>query len=180
VKVGSATSLTVQLNTDTKSLSEVVVTGAGTATSKKKLGIAVQSVSADNCHRLPPPASTRPLSQDRRSPDKLYQRHPGDPVNIVLRGINTVQNGTKPLILMDGVEIHADLNSLDLSNVENVEVVQGAASAALYGAQGANGVIQIFTKRAKKARYRSTIPPDMLVNEFLNTGMSTNPCFILI
>src|SRR5262249_23374781 len=44
VKVTGST-LTVVLNTDSKSLSEVVVTGVGIATSKKRLGIAVESVS---------------------------------------------------------------------------------------------------------------------------------------
>src|SRR5580692_3043324 len=39
VKVGNASTLSVQLVTDAKSLSEIVVTGVGVATSKKKLGI---------------------------------------------------------------------------------------------------------------------------------------------
>ena len=41
VKVGESTTLTIALNGDSKSLSEVVVTGVGTATSKRKLGITV-------------------------------------------------------------------------------------------------------------------------------------------
>jgi len=45
VKIGGVTSLSIQLNTDSKSLSEVVVTGVGVATNKKKLGISVESVS---------------------------------------------------------------------------------------------------------------------------------------
>src|SRR6478752_2729964 len=41
----------VSLEIDTHSLSEVVVTGVGVATSKKKLGISVESVTSD---KLPP------------------------------------------------------------------------------------------------------------------------------
>ena len=36
IKVGSSVTFTIQLNTDSRSLSEVVVTGTGTATSKRK------------------------------------------------------------------------------------------------------------------------------------------------
>ena len=46
LKVGSSATLMISLNTDSKSLSEVVVTGTGVATSKKKLGISVESVTS--------------------------------------------------------------------------------------------------------------------------------------
>src|SRR5204862_2741500 len=116
--------------------------------------IAVEAIAAD---RLP---ATPSASIDQALVGKIagaqissVSGNPGDPVNILLRGINTVQGGTKPLILVDGVQVAAtDINSLDLSNIERVEVVQGAASASIYGAQGANGVIQVFTKKGKKGR----------------------------
>src|SRR6476661_1672826 len=56
VSVGSSTTLAVGLTPSTQSLSEVVVTGVGTATSKRKLGISVESITGD---KLPPvPAAT--------------------------------------------------------------------------------------------------------------------------
>src|SRR5258708_35763536 len=152
VRGGTSPVLNGQLSTDSKSLSEVVVTGVGTATSKRKLGIAVESVSSDKL----PAAPTASIDQARigklpEAQKSSISGNPGDPVNIVLRGINTVQGGTKPLILVDGVEVRAtDINSLDLSNIERDEVVNGAASSTMYGAQGANGVIQIITKKGKK------------------------------
>ena len=172
VRIGSSTTLMIQLNTDSKSLSEVVVTGTGTATSKKKLGIAVQSVSGDKLPAAPTASIDQALiGKIPGAQISSISGNPGDPVNIVLRGINTVQNGTKPLIMLDGVEIHStDLNSLDLSNVERVEVVQGAASASIYGAQGANGVIQIFTKKGKKGQVAVNYSSSYSTNEYLNTG----------
>jgi hypothetical protein len=53
VKPGAQTSLTIQLSLDTKSLNEVVVTGVGAATSKRHLGIAVETVSADKLPAAP-------------------------------------------------------------------------------------------------------------------------------
>ena len=172
IKVGSSPTITIQLAGDAKSLSEVVVTGVGVATSKKKLGIAVESVTAD---KLPPtPTSSIDQALIGKIPGAQISSvsgNPGDPVNIVLRGINTLQNGTKPLIMVDGIQVSAtDLNSLDLTNVERVEVVQGAASASLYGAQGANGVIQIFTKKGKRGPVSINVFSSAATNSYINQG----------
>ncbi|HXB06161.1 MAG TPA: SusC/RagA family TonB-linked outer membrane protein [Puia sp.] len=171
VRVTGST-LTVTLNTDSKSLSEVVVTGVGVATSKRKLGIAVESVTADKL----PPAPTASIDQALvgKIPGAQISStsgNPGDPVNIMLRGVNTLNGGTKPLIMVDGLQVSAtDINSLDLSNIERVEVVQGAASASLYGAQGANGVIQIFTKKGKRGVPVVNFSSSYSSNSYINSG----------
>jgi len=173
VKVGSQTNLSViSLVQDTKLMSEVVVTGTGVATTKRKLGISVESITAD---KLPPvPAATLDQAIIGKIPGAQISSvsgNPGDKVNIVLRGINTVQGGTRPLIMLDGIEIpFEDLNTLDLGQVERVEVVQGAASAAIYGAQGANGVIQIFTKKGVRGRLNINVSSSYAVNSYINAG----------
>src|SRR6185312_2523331 len=172
VKIGTGSALMITLNTDSKSLSEVVVTGTGFATSKKKLGISVESVTADKL----PPAPTASIDQALvgKIPGAQISSisgNPGDPVNIMLRGVNTLNGGTKPLIMVDGLQISAtDINSLDLSNIERVEVVQGAASASLYGAQGANGVIQIFTKKGKRGGTAINFSSSYASNSYINSG----------
>lgn len=163
---------TIKLETDTRALNEVVITGVGVATSKKKLAFAVESVTADKL----PPAPTADIGQALvgKIPGaqiSTINGSPGQPVNILLRGINTLWSGTKPMILMDGIEIQAtNLESLDLTNIERVEVVQGAAAATIYGAQGANGVIQIFTKKGKAGRLSINFSSGIAVNELLNNG----------
>ncbi|MDJ1502260.1 SusC/RagA family TonB-linked outer membrane protein [Xanthocytophaga agilis] len=172
IAVGTKTAIDVKMVSDVKALQEIVVTGTGIATDKKKLGISVESISGS---KLPPAPSA---SIDQALVGKIpgaqissISGNPGDPVNIVLRGINTIQNGTKPLIIMDGVQIAAtDINSLDLSNVERVEVVQGAASASIYGAQGANGAIQIFTKKGKQGKVSINFSTSYAANQFINSG----------
>src|SRR5579872_5094091 len=88
VKVEGRSAIAVQLSSDSKSLSEVVVTGVGTATSKKRLGIAVEAVTAS---KLPP---TPTASIDQALVGKIAGAQisstngtPGAPVNILLRGI---------------------------------------------------------------------------------------------
>jgi len=168
----ASTTLTIVMTASNQALSEVVVTGVGAATSKRKLGISVESLTAD---KLPPvPAATLDQALIGKIPGAQISSvsgNPGDKVNIVLRGINTVQGGTRPLVMLDGAEIpFENLTTLDLSQVERVEVVQGAASSSLYGAQGANGVIQIFTKKGVKGRLSINVSSSLTSNSFINAG----------
>ncbi|MCJ8211258.1 SusC/RagA family TonB-linked outer membrane protein [Mucilaginibacter sp. RS28] len=161
-----------KLVTNNKQLNEVVVTGAGVATSKARLGISVESVSAKDLPAAPTASIDQALvGKIPGAQISSVNGNPGQPVNIVLRGINTIQGGTSPMILIDGVQLAAtDLNSIDLNNIERVEVVQGAASATIYGAQGANGVIQLFTKKGKVGETRIDLSTSQSVNELINHG----------
>ncbi|HWK06420.1 MAG TPA: SusC/RagA family TonB-linked outer membrane protein [Puia sp.] len=172
VKIGGVTSLSIQLNTDSKSLSEVVVTGVGVATNKKKLGISVESVTADKMPAAPSASVDQALvGKIPGAQISSVSGVPGQNVNILLRGINTLQNGTSPMILLDGIQLAAtNLNTIDLSTIERVEVVQGAASAALYGAQGANGVIQLFSKKGKPGKINIDVSSNATRNSYLNIG----------
>ncbi len=172
LKASKGQMLNVLLEFDPKSLSEVVVTGVGVATSKKKLGISVESISSD---KLPAPPNSS-ISQAlvgkiAGAQISSIDGTPGSKVNILLRGINSLRGGTSPMVLMDGVEVRAtDLGALDLNNVERIEVVEGAASSTIYGAQGANGVIQIFTKKGKQGQLNIDISSTAGTSTVLNTG----------
>ncbi len=177
VKFVRGKTLSITLEYDLKSLGEVVVTGVGVATSKKKLGISVESITAD---KLPPVSSG---SIDQALVGKIAGAQissidgtPGARTNILLRGINSLQSGTRPMILIDGIEVRAtDLNAIDLNNVERIEVVEGAASATIYGAQGANGAIQIFTKKGKAGKISIDVSNSYSSGSYLNTGNLHKP-----
>lgn len=162
----------VVLELDNKALSEVVVTGTGVAVSKRKVAIAVEAVNVSNQVKVPTgDVGQQLVGQIAGAQISSTNGSPGSPLNILLRGINTVQGNTFPMILMDGIEVKAtDLNSLDVNIIDRVEVIQGAAAASLYGAQGANGVIQLFTKRAKAGKINIDISSGATSNELLNIG----------
>lgn len=63
---------------------------------------------------------------------------------ILIRGINSINLSTDPLILVDGVEI-TDLSTINPNDVKSVDVLKDASSS-IYGVRGANGVILITTK----------------------------------
>jgi TonB-dependent starch-binding outer membrane protein SusC len=172
VPIGERTVIDVQLELDVTELTEVVVTGTGVATEKRKLAIAVESISSEKL----PPAPTASIDQAlvgkiAGAQISSVSGSPGAQVQILLRGINTLQRGTQPMILLDGVQMYnTTLNTLDLSSVDRVEVVQGAAAATIYGAQGANGVIQIFTKKGKQGKVNIDISTSIAQNQYLNVG----------
>lgn len=146
LEIEAKAGLTISLNPDVKSLSDVVVTGVGVATNRKKVPIDVATVSAKDFA----PSVTTNVQQalDGQVAGANIQQTSGTPgagFNITLRGINSL-DGTNPLIMVDGVEMD-NINNIDPSVVDHIEVVKGPAGGMLYGAQGANGVIQIFTKK---------------------------------
>jgi TonB-linked SusC/RagA family outer membrane protein len=172
--------INVKLATNNKQLNEVVVTGSGVATSKAKLGISVEAISAKNLPAAPTASIDQALvGKIPGAQISSVDGTPGAKTNILLRGINSLQNSshnggggaTSPMILVDGVESGAtDISLLDLSNVDHIEVVQGAASSTIYGAQGANGVIQIFTKKGVQGKPQINVSSSVAANSIINNG----------
>jgi len=177
IQIGERAVIDVQLGLDVTQLSDVVVTGTGVPTEKKRLAIAVESVTGDRLPQAPTASIDQALvGKIAGAQIATVSGNPGAPVSIQLRGINTLGGGTQPLIMVDGIEMSAtSLNSLDLNNVERVEVVQGAAASTQYGAQGANGVIQIFTKRGKAGRSQIEASFRTSTDQLLNIGNLHQP-----
>jgi len=171
VILASQSVIDVQLESDVRQLSEIVVTGVGAATDKRKLAFAVESVSGKNLPQAPTASIDQALvGKIAGAQISSTNGTPGAPVNIVLRGINTINKGTSPIILIDGIQVNTDLNAIDLNTIERVEVVQGAASATMYGAQGANGVIQLFTKKGKSGVLNIDFSSSVAQSDYLNIG----------
>jgi len=151
IRVGDQTEFNVSLLQSARSLSEVVVTGVGVATSKKKVPLDIASLAAKDVAKSATGSVEQALvGKIAGAQVQFNSGTPGTGATIILRGLNSLGN-PYPLILVDGIEV-SSLNGLDLGTVDHVEVVKGAAAGMLYGAQGANGVIQVFTKKGGKNR----------------------------
>ncbi len=163
--------VSVSMN-ETTVLDEVVVTGSGGGRDKRKVAFEVQSISGSAL----PPVSTGAVDQAligkiAGAQISSVNGTPGARTSILLRGINTINRGTSPMILIDGVEMPAtDLNTLDQNLIERVEVIQGASAASIYGAQGANGVIQIFTKKGTRGKTKINFSSSLATSSYLNIG----------
>lgn len=72
---------------------------------------------------------------------------PDGSFSIQIRGVNTVNSGTAPLIYLDGTEVDAatiaTYNPLD---IDHVDLLSGA-NASIYGSRGSNGVLLFYSRR---------------------------------
>ncbi len=81
---------------------------------------------------------------------------PGTSAVVRVRGIGSINAGTSPLYVVDGVPLNTDLSSINPQDIESLTVLKDAAASALYGARGANGVIVITTRKGKNGDPRIT------------------------
>ena len=80
---------------------------------------------------------------------------PGADAGIVIRGAGSVNAGTSPLYVVDGVPV-SGLQDISTSDIQSIEVLKDASSAAIYGSRGSNGVVLITTRRGDKDQGRIT------------------------
>lgn len=80
---------------------------------------------------------------------------PGDAPSALVRGRNSINAGTGPYIVVDGVPISksgGSLNDINPGDIESMEILKDASATAIYGTNGANGVILITTKHGKDGK----------------------------
>jgi TonB-linked SusC/RagA family outer membrane protein len=151
VVVKGGETIAISLDIDVKTLSDVVVTGVGTATSKKKVPFDVATLSVKDASKSTLGSVEQALQGKIAGAQiQFISGTPGSSPIIILRTLNTLSYQA-PLILVDGVTV-SSLDGIDLATVDRVEVVKGAAGGMLYGAEGGNGVIQIFTKKGNSKK----------------------------
>src|SRR5690606_1564065 len=67
--------------------------------------------------------------------------------SLEIRGVNSLQGSTSPLIVLDGVIYNGNIRDISPSDVATIDVLKDASAAAVYGSRAANGVIIISTKK---------------------------------
>lgn len=149
----STGTLDVVLKPDDQLLDEVVVVAYGT----RKKGTIAGSVSTVKSEKLSDvPAASFDQALQGQAPGLTVLANSGEPsapASFTIRGINSINSGTSPLFIMDGMPITAsDFNAINPSDIESVSVLKDASSTSIYGARAANGVIVITTKRGSMAR----------------------------
>ena len=149
VPVASKAVHDVMLAPDSEMIEETIVVAFGTATKESFTGSATVVKSSD-IQKTQSSDVTRALEgmvagvQMTTSSGSL-----GSSPSIMIRGVSSINAGTAPLYVVDGVPYSGDMNNLNSADIESMTVLKDAASNALYGARGANGVIMITTKKAK-------------------------------
>lgn len=138
----------VALELDVDELEEVVVVAYGT----RKKGTIAGSVSTVKSEKLESvPAAGFDQALQGQSAGLMVLSNSGEPskaASFQIRGTNSINSGTAPLFILDGVPISSsDFNAISPSDIESVSVLKDASSSSIYGARAANGVVVITTKR---------------------------------
>lgn len=147
----------VYLDDDHTILDEVVVTAYGTAKKGTFTGSA-STVKADKIEQRQVSNVTNALAGTVAGVQiQSSNGQPGESATVRVRGVGSINAGTSPLYVLDGVPFDGDLSSINTADIESITVLKDAASTALYGARGANGIIMITTKRAQSGKATVTL-----------------------
>lgn len=83
-----------------------------------------------------------------------------------IRGLQTLNGNTTPLLLVDGIE--RDITAISPEEVESVTILKDAAAVALYGYKGVNGVLLVTTKRGQYDTRSIKVSFDHLFNSLVD------------
>lgn len=145
VAINGRSVIDIEMEPDFQQLSEIVVVGYGTQQRKEITG-SVVSVSAENFNK-----------GNVSNPIQLLQGkvaglqigkvggNPNQPFTVRIRGVNSIQNSTEPLVVIDGV-LGGALDALDPNDIASIEILKDASASAIYGARASAGVLLVTTK----------------------------------
>lgn len=168
VPIANKTVFEIRLQSDAKTLDEVVVTALGIKRQSKALGYSVTELKGDDLktNNINPVASL----QGKVAGVEIANSDGGmfGSAKIQIRGASTLKGNNQPIFVVDGVILDNDasnsgdadwnpdskdfgneLKNLNPDDFESVSVLKGASATALYGSRGLNGVVVITTKSGK-------------------------------
>jgi TonB-dependent starch-binding outer membrane protein SusC len=151
IPLNGQTKLTITLQPDEMSLSEVVVVGYGEVKRNNLTGAAA-SLSAKDIEDRPVARLENALAGLLPGVDvRTNSGEPGGDIQIRVRGTGSINSSNDPLYVIDGVPVD-DIRGFNMADVKSLDVLKDAASAAIYGSRGSNGVVIITTKRGNKGK----------------------------
>ncbi|WP_128331012.1 SusC/RagA family TonB-linked outer membrane protein [Apibacter sp. HY039] len=166
-------------------LEGVVVTALNITRDKKSLGYAIQAVSGDDISKTRESNPINSLSGKVAGLQIVNNSGTlGGSTQIRLRGMRSLSQSNKPLIVIDGIPlIDENINSsatqrgaggidygdsfgdINPDDIESMSVLKGATAAALYGSRAMNGAIMITTKKAKRGKTDITLNSGIIIDK---------------
>ncbi len=189
VEVTNQREINIRLVTDNLLLEDAVVIGYGTLSRADLTG----SVSSFKSEEIAKTGSRNVLGALQGHVAGLsitsQSGEPGAGFSIKIRGNNSINAGTTPLFVIDGMQmdISSDeiattsstgsgtfdpMSFINPNDIESIEILKDATATAIYGARGANGVIIITTKSGLSGMDRT------VVNFNASLGVSQVPKYI--
>jgi len=186
ISVNGQKTININLRSELEDLDEVVVVGYG-AVKKRDLTGSVASVGSEKLKERSYTNAMQSL-QGQVSGVQITQSQgaPGLAPSIKVRGASSVNAGTTPLYVIDGIPLEDNsnstgtnggsydfnrnpMNSINPNDIESIEILKDASSAAIYGSRGANGVVLITTKQGKSGKTKIDVNYEFGVSKVLRT-----------
>ena len=172
VAAGQTATVNFSISVTAIALDQIVVTGTGVATERRKLGNSIASVDVASLENTPITSFSDVLQGREAGVVGLPGGgDTGASGRIRIRGSASLSQSNEPIVYVDGVRIDRGsggswgagqaqtrrIDDIDPNSIERIEILKGAAAATLYGTEASNGVIQIFTKRGQQGAPRWTL-----------------------
>ncbi|MCP9612772.1 TonB-dependent receptor [Coprobacter sp. LH1063] len=173
VKVKEKTTINVRMEENSNALDEVVVIGYGT---QKKVNLTGAIGYIDSKAIENRPVATLGQAIQGTIPNlniTFGSGKPGEATNMNIRGFASINEESKPLILIDGIE--GNIDNLNPRDVESISVLKDASSA-IYGARAPFGVVLVTTKKGKSGKMqinyngRFSFSTETTNTDFITTG----------
>jgi TonB-dependent starch-binding outer membrane protein SusC len=174
--LSTETNLEVALAPDNLILDEVVVTGYGEQSRSSYTGAAVKAP-VDRISQAPRSTLVESL-QGNVAGLQVNQGsgQPGAFQNVQIRGLGSINAGTNPLYVIDGIPVinenignesttSTPLAGLNPQDIADIQVLKDASATAIYGSRGANGVIIITTKQGQSGAPRVNLSVQTGIND---------------
>ncbi len=170
------TPLNIVLKAEVTEMDTIVVTALGIKREKKAVGYSVQEIKGNVINHAGQTNALSALSGNIAGIQVTAPSTMGGSSRILIRGIGSVTQNNRPLIVIDGIPMdNSNYNSgnaqrggggrdygdaaadINPDDIESVSVLKGGPAAALYGSRAANGVIMYTTKSGKNGKTELSI-----------------------
>ncbi len=173
VTVAGRTTVEVKLESATKTLDEVIVTGYGTQ-KKSDLTGSVVRVNMDERSTLANLNLSQAMSGTTAGVNVQGAGLAGSDPSLSVRGQTSLSASDAPLVVLDGIIYNGSISNINLSDIESVDILKDASAAAVYGSRSANGVMLITTKKGKSEK------PQISFNMYYGyQDMTNNPMRVM-
>lgn len=150
IKALNQETINVKLKDDATQLDEIVIIGYD-AVKKKDLTGSVSKIDVSDLAKTATGNFDQALA-GRAAGVQVTSNDgtPGNALDIVIRGGNSITGSNAPLYVIDGIPFeNFDPGSISTRDIKSFDILKDASATAIYGSRGANGVIIINTQSGR-------------------------------
>jgi TonB-linked SusC/RagA family outer membrane protein len=165
VEIGASNVVDISMQTSQVGLDEVIVVGYGTQQKRNVTGN-ISTVKGSELTNIAVQSFDQALVGRAAGVNiSLPNGVLNNPPVIRVRGINSINLSSFPLVVIDGIPTFTGdqsgtnaannpLANLNPADIESIDILKDASAAAIYGSRASAGVVLITTKRGKSGKTR--------------------------